>query len=112
MANFFKGLLRANGANYGDLEGPMTKLKRGRLTINIEKGKCIAWIVGQDDIELSKENVKKVDLISTNVYVKDLASGGGKENVVNIYKIEMKTGEVGTLRLKAAAANKVLMLIQ
>ena len=59
MAGFFKGLLRANSANYGDLEGPMTNLKSGRLAIAIEKGKCIAWIVGQDDVELSKENVIK-----------------------------------------------------
>ena len=67
MAGFFKGLLRANLGNYGDLEGPMTKLKKGKLTITIEKGKCIAWIVGADDIELNRETVKSVELISGNV---------------------------------------------
>ena len=112
MAGFFKGMLRANAANYGDLEGPMTNLKKGKLTLTIEKGKCIAWIVGQDDIELSKDNVKAVELISSNVPIRDLASGGGKPCQVNVYKIEMKNGQVGTLRLVSATEYKVLQLIK
>ena len=35
MANFFKGMLRANSTNYGDLEGPMTGIKKG-------KSKCLS----------------------------------------------------------------------
>lgn len=112
MANFFKGILRANTGNYGDIEGPMTNLKSGKLAITLEKGKCIAWIVGQDDVELSKENVKKVELVTSNVEIYDLSSGGGKRYVVNIYSIEMADGSVGTLRLVAATQHKVLALIQ
>lgn len=112
MAGFFKGLLRANSANYGDLEGPMTNLKSGRLAIAIEKGKCIAWIVGQDDVELSKENVKSVEMISSHQIIRDLSSGGGKPYDVNVYKIEMTNGQVGTLRLLSASEYKVLNLIK
>ncbi len=112
MANFFKGLLRANTANYGDLEGPMTNLKKGRLTLTIEKGKLIAWIVGQDDVELSKDNVKGVELISSHQIIRDLASGGGKTYDVNVYRIEMKNGQVGTLRLLSASEYKVLQFIK
>lgn len=112
MAGFFKCLIRANKANYGDLEGPMTNLKKGKLTISIEKGKCIAWISGKDDIELSTENVKSVSLISSNVPIRDLTSGGGKPCQVNVYKIEMKNGQVGTLRLVTSTEYKVLQLIK
>ena len=112
MAGFFKGMLRANAANYGDLEGPMTGLKSGKLTITIEKGKCIAWIVGQPDIELSKANVAKVEMISGGQIIRDLASGGGKTYNVNVYRIEMKNGQVGTLRLLSGSEYKVLMLIK
>ena len=112
MAGFFKGLLRANSTLYGDLEGPMTNLKSGRLSISIEKGKCIAWIVGQDDIELSTENVKNVEKLSDNIVISNLASGGGKQYEVNVYKIEMKNGQVGTLRLVSRLEYKVLQLIK
>ena len=112
MANFFKGMLRANAALYGDLEGPMTGLKRGKLTIAIEKGQCIAWIVGKDDLVLSKNNVKDVSFLSGPHRVTDLGSGGGKPYLVNSYKIEMKTGEVGELRLITSTESKVLMLLK
>lgn len=112
MANFFKGMLRANAANYGDLEGGMTKLKSGRLTISIEKGKCIAWIVGQDDIELSKSNVKNIEFVEHASRVTNLASNGGHEADIVIYKITMADGTVGTLRLKANTEKQVLNLLQ
>ncbi|MBQ4269391.1 MAG: hypothetical protein IJB97_07080 [Clostridia bacterium] len=112
MAGFFKCMLRANTSLCGDLEGEMTKLVKGKLSISIEKGKVIAWITGQDDIELSKENVQSVNVISSNVVVKDLASGGGKIRNVNVYKLVMKDGKEGVLRLVSNSAYKVLALIQ
>lgn len=113
MAGFFKGLLRANnGSLCGDLEGPMTKLNKGKLPISIEKGKVIGWAVGQDDIELSKANVQSVDVIDNNVPIKDLSSGGGKLYSVNVYKIVMKDGKEGILRLLTGSAYKVLAIIK
>ena len=112
MAGFFKNMLRANTSLCGDLEGSMTKLNKGRLSISIEKGKVIAWIVGQDDIELSKENVQSIDIIDNNIDIKDLASGGGKQYKVNVYKIVMKDGKEGVLRLLTGAAYKVLAIIK
>ncbi len=110
MAGFFKGLMRANAANFGDLEGEMTKLKSGKLTISIEKGKCIAWIVGQDDIELSKDNVKGLEFVKHDNVV--TASNGGKAEDVSIYKIVMKDGAEGTLRLMQNREKMVLRLLQ
>lgn len=110
---FFKGIIRCNGANYGDLEGgEITKLKRGRLGIAIEKEKVLAWIVRAEDIELSKSNVQSLELISSNVRITDLSGGGGKPYEVNIYRITMKDGAVGTLRLLVGTEHKVLMIIK
>ena len=111
MAGCLQGLKRANSAKYGDLEGPMTMLKSGKLSITIEDGKVIAWIVNADDIILSKENVESVELSVPNVTITDLGSGGGKTYIVNIYRIVMKNGEEGILRLVTSNATKVLMLI-
>ncbi len=111
MGGCLQSLKRANMANYGDLEGAMTKLKSGKLTIAIEDGKVIAWIMNAGDIVLWKENVASVELSVPGVTITDLGSGGGKTYIVNIYRIVMKNGEEGTLRLIASTANKVLTLI-
>lgn len=114
MAGFFKCMLRANTSLCGDIEGEMTGLTSGKLmrSISVEKGKVIAWVVGMDDMELSKENVMSVDLVDANVTITNLASGGGKENKVNIYDIVMKDGKKGTLRLRTVSAVKVLALLK
>lgn len=112
MAGFFKCMLRANTSLCGDLEGGMTKLKSGRLSISVEKGKCIAWIVGSDDIELSRDNVESVEMISGNDVVSNVASGGGKVYKVNCYKIVMKDGTEGVLRLMIGSSSKVLALLR
>lgn len=112
MAGFFKCMWRANTSLCGDLEGPMTKLIKGKLSISVEKGKVIAWIAGQDDIELSKANVQSVEVIDNNIQIGNLASGGGKQYKVNVYKIVMKYGKEGVLRLLTGAAYKVLAIIK
>ena len=112
MANFFVGLWRASFNNYGDIEGPMTKLKRGRMTLGILNGHVTAWIVGRDDIEFKKEDVASVTLTDANLMVKDLGSNGGKPVVINVYRIELKNGEVGILRLKRSSAQRILNLLQ
>lgn len=112
MANFFKGILRSfTGSPYGDLGGPVTGLQneKGKLVVSIEKGKCIAWTAGMDDVELSKETVKRVEFINSNVQVDDFI--GNKINTVDIYSIEMTNGKVGTLRLVKSTKQKVLDLI-
>lgn len=110
---FFKGMKRCNMANYGDLEGgDITNLKRGRLSITLEGGKVIAWIVRAEDIELNKDNVQSLELISSRIRITDLSSGGGKPYEVNIYRITMKNGAVGTLRLLTGTEHKILMLLK
>lgn len=112
MAGFFKCMWRANTSLCGDLEGSVTKLIKGKLSISIEKGKVIAWISGQDDLELSKENVQSVEPLGNNIVIKDLASGGGKVYKVDAYKIVMKDGKEGVLRLLTGSAYKVLAIIK
>lgn len=112
MAGCIQGIKRCNLAHYGDLAGPMTNLKSGSLAITIEDNKVIAWIVNAEDIVLSSENVRSVELTVSSVPVSDLSSGGGKTYTVNIYRIEMTDGQVGTLRLKVATANRVLELLK
>ena len=112
MAGFFKCLLRANSSLCGDLEGEMTGLVKGRLSISVEKGKVVAWAAGADDIILSKEDILSVDLIDSDLTIKDLSSGGGKLYKVNAYKIVMKDGKQGVLRVLTGSAVKVLALIK
>ena len=112
MAGCMEGFKRANLALHGDLEGPMTKLKSGRLSVSIIDGQVVAWVVGAEDVILSKDNVKAVTLSQSGVSVVDLTSGGGKTNIVNVYTIEMTNGDMGILRLKVESATKVLMLLQ
>lgn len=111
MAGFFKGLLRANSTIYGDLEGPMTGLKSGRLSLTVEGGKCIAWIVGAKDLELSKENVKTLEFVD-HALIDDLCSGGGKKHCVSVYQIRMKDDSIGTLRLVTTGEKEVLDLLK
>ncbi len=110
--NFFKGMLRANKKMYGDLEGSVTKLKRGRLAVSIEKGVCIAWAVGSEDIELSRSTIKDVELISKDQIATDLPSGGGQRYQINVYRLTFKNGATGILRLTSGDEYKVLQLIK
>ncbi len=111
MAGCIQGIKRMNFAHYGDIEGPMTNLKSGSLAITIENEQVIAWIVNAPDVILSKENVASVVLTTSGITVTNLSSGGGKPFTVNVYKIEMKNGQVGVLRLKVNTADRVLNLL-
>jgi hypothetical protein len=112
MAGFFKGLLRANAALYGDVEGSITELKRGKRSITIEKGQVVLWIVGENDIVLTKDDIEALEPISSNQMVKDLASGGGKLYSVNVYNLILKNGRSGIMRLVSGSEYKVLSLIK
>ena len=113
MANFFKGILRVNfKGNFGDLESQMIKNKDHKMAVTIEKGKCIAWIVGEDDIELSTDSIKKIELVDSDVKVSDMFNGASRvATIVDIYKIEMSNGQVGKLRLIRSTKRRVLALI-
>ena len=112
MAGFFKCMLRANTSLCGDLEGSVTLGTKGKRSVSIEKGKVIAWATSVDDIELSKQNTQSVDLLDSDIVIKDLASGGGKIYKVNAYKIIMRDGTEGILRVKSGEAYKVLSIIK
>ena len=112
MAGIFKSIIRANwGKNYGD-----TIFPGGKLAVTVEKGKCIAWLMGSKDHELSKSNVKKVELVDTDVTVNDYIDGAHQiTQVVDIYNIEVARADSktfrATLRLIPSTKQKVSELI-
>ena len=111
MANFFKGLARANSKDLcGDLEGSITGI-RGKINVSVEGGRVIAWVVGKPDIDLTKKAVV-FEKITDKVIVRDFASRGGKPVLVNIYHIELSDGKQGVLRLMLANEYKVVTLIK
>lgn len=109
VTGFFKGMKRGNLTHYGDLEGPITKLKSGKMVIGIENGKCIAWTAGCDDVELSRDTVESLALCGSRC-VSDFG-GGNIVKDVNIYDLTMKSGQTGTLRLDLAIESDVLHLL-
>lgn len=110
-SGFFKQWKRSKGAIYGDIEGPMTKLKRGRMSIAYEDGKLIAFLLGAGEFELSEENVERLELIEENVPCENITNMYGVKKEIDRYKIVMKDGQVGTLRLDHRIADAVVGLL-
>lgn len=57
---FFKGLLRANAKVLGDIEGPMTNVKSGKMPLSVIEGKLTMWAVGVEDAILNKADVQEL----------------------------------------------------
>lgn len=110
-SGFFKQWKRSKGAIYGDIEGPVTKLKRGRMSIAYEDGKFIAFLLGAGEFELSEKNVERLELIEENVSCENIANMFGVKKEIDRYKIVMKDGQVGTLRLVHEIADAVVGLL-
>lgn len=107
---FFKGLLRANTQVLGDIEGPVTSGKSGKMPLSIIDGKLVMWAVGSADKVLSKENVKEISFTKAET-VNNLASGGGKSVTVNVYSLKTAEG-TNVLRTIAKFDNKVMEFLK
>lgn len=103
---FFKGLLRANAQVLGDIEGPVTSAKSGKMPLSLIDGKLVIWAVGSADKVLLKENVKEISFTKAET-VNNLASGGGKSFTVNVYSLKTVEG-INTLRTVAKFDEKVM----
>ena len=53
-----------------------------------------------------------IDLVDSDLTISDLSSGGGKVYRVNSYKIVMKDGKQGVLRILTGSAVRVLSLLK
>lgn len=105
---FFAGMVRANGGLLGDVDAYVLGLKGGRAPLNFVNNELVAWAVKSEDFVLSKNNVKEVRLIQSDVKISDLSSGGGKLYVVNVYEVKLDDDHVVKMRLLTASADKAL----
>ena len=101
--SFWRGFARVNSNNLGELWGPVTHLTgAGRMSIHREKsGRIVAYAVGMEDVELTRETVKSIELVETNVSFDGIGE-------CNVYDLEMRDGETGTLRLRITTERWVL----
>lgn len=109
VKGIFNGMSRSKSGIYGDLEGPMTNLESGKMVISIEDEKLIAWTVGRKDVELSTDTVEDILLFGREC-VTDGACNGTKK-IMSFYFIEMKNGQMGTLRLFKDTEDKALQIL-
>ena len=107
---FFKGLKTANAKVLGDIEGPMTNVKSGKMPLSVIEGKLTMWAVGVEDAILNKADVQELAYLSTQ-NVKDLASGGGKVYTVNTYRIVTAKGS-GVLRAVAGTETELMSFLK
>ena len=90
LAGCLEGMKRANSANLaGWVEGPITKLKSGRRQVLLEDGKLICFIVGEEDIVITKNDISSVECVAQNLQ----ENYGNKIMVCNSYAVALKNGE-------------------
>lgn len=107
MVHLFKQIWRDRAMSCGDLTFP----ESGAYGIVIEDGHVIAWHPLEDDILLSSDSVRSVDISISDVFASDMLFG--KESCkVNYYRLEMTSGEIGILRLNTHRADKVLSILR
>ena len=110
MAGCMQGFKRANGGLFGDIVGDIVPEKK--RSVSVENNQVILWIVNAEDIILKKEDIKTIDPLQSHVEESHIASGGGKTYIVDTYKVTLKDGKSGELRLMSNKASKVLELLR
>ena len=109
MAGCLEGIKRANSANLaGWVEGPVTKLKSGRRQVEIKDGKVYCFIVGMDDIVLTKNDVASFECVAQGTPITE----GNKNIVCNTYAVSLKTGEYGSFLIAIAKAGEFMMIMK
>ena len=111
MAGLLENLVRV-AEFLGDIEGPITGLKAGKLSVSREHDKLILWADGTEDVIVSKENVKSLVLVSAKVAPDNISNDMGKECTVDIYQLTLTNGKSGTLRLISTTAYKALNILK
>ncbi len=107
---FLKGLLRANGQVLGDIEGPVTPVKSGKMPLSIVDGKLTMWAVREFDKTISKGDVLELKFEKTET-ASNLASNGGKPAVLNVYSLKT-AGGTNILRVVAKYDDKVMSFLK
>lgn len=101
LAGCLEGMKRANSKNLaGWVGGPVAKLKSGERQVLIEDGKLICFIVGAEDIVITKNDIDSVECVAQNVP----RQYSSKNIVCNSYAVTLKNGEYGTFTIFAGKA--------
>ena len=111
MAGLLENLVRVEEF-LGDIEGPITGLSNGKLSVSREGDKLVFWAEGAEDVIINKKDVQSLVLISANVTIKDISKDMGKNCQIDIYQLTLKNGQTGTLRLISTTAAKALEILK
>lgn len=109
LAGCLEGMKRANSRNLaGWVEGPVTKLKGGKRQVLLEDGKLICFVVGAEDIIITKNDVDTVECVAQNL---NLQHGNGIM-VCNSYAVTLKNGDYGTFTIFAGKAAEFTIFLK
>lgn len=100
-AGCMEGMKRANSKKLaGWVEGPITHLKSGKRQVLLEDGKVICFIVGEDDIVITKNDVESIECVAQNIKERYA------NNIIdcNSYAVTLKNGEYGNFTIFAGKA--------
>ena len=109
MAACLEGMKRANSKNLaGWVEGPVAKLKSGRRQVLLEDGKIVCFIMGEDDVVITKNDVDTVECVAQNLK----EQYGNQMMVCSSYAVTLKNGEFGTFTIFAGKAAEFTILLK
>lgn len=107
LAGCLEGIKRANSRNLaGWVEGPITKLKGGKRQVLLEDGKIICFVVGEEDIVITKNDIGSVECVAQNLK----EQYGNSTMICNSYAVTLKNGEYGTFTIFAGKAAEFTIL--
>lgn len=104
-----QGIARANSRNLaGTVEGSVTHLKSGKRQVLLENGTVICFIVGEEDIVLTKNDVVSLECVAQNLTVKH----GNDVINCNSYAVTFKNGEFGTFNIFVGKAAEFTVIMK
>ena len=109
LAGCLEGIKRANSKNLaGWVEGPVTKLKGGKRQVLLEDGKLICFVMGSEDVIITKNDVASVECVAQNLN----QQYGNNTIVCNSYAVTLKNGEYGTFTIFAGKAGEFTIILK
>ena len=109
LAGCLEGIKRANSPKLaGWVEGPVTKLKGGNRQVLLEDGKLICFVVGAEDIVITKNDVDTVECVAQNLKLQY----GNNNYICNSYAVTLKNGDYGTFTIFAGKAAEFTIFLK
>lgn len=109
LSGCLEGMKRANSKNLaGWVGGPIAHLKSGERQVLIEDGKVVCFIVGEEDIVITKNDVETVECVAQNMP----KQYGNNVMQCNSYAVTLKNGEYGTFTIFSGKAAEFTILLK